>query len=53
MQAPDDRCRKQQVEDCPISLDIDRLIELRILCPGLPSTRTIYSDGFGEQSFSL
>ena len=53
MQAPDDRCRKQQVEDCPISLDIDRLIELRILCPGFPSTRTIYWTDSDKKIFSL
>ena len=53
MQAPDDRCRKQQVEDFPISLDIDRLIELRILCPGFPSTRTIYWTDSDKKIFSL
>ena len=42
MKARVKQCRKQLVENCPISLDIDRLILLRILIPGLPSTSTIY-----------
>ena len=53
MQAPDDKCRKQQVEDCPISLDIDRLIKLRILCPGFPSTKTIYWTDSDKKIFSV
>jgi hypothetical protein len=53
MPAPAKQLRKQLVENCRLSLDIDRLIELRILVPGIPSSTTLYWTDAGQKIFSV
>ena len=53
MPAPANQFRKRLVENCRLSLDIDRLIELRILVPGIPSSTTLYWTDAGHKIFSV
>ena len=53
MPAPANQFRKRLVENCRLSLDIDRLIELRILTPGIPSGKTLYWTDAGHKIFSV
>ena len=46
--------RKQVLENCPISLEIDRLIKLGILMPGFSSSKAIYwTNSAGRKIFSV
>ena len=46
--------RKQVLENCPISLEIGRLIKLGILMPGFSSSKAIYwTNSAGRKIFSV
>ena len=53
MFAPANQFRKRIVENCRLTLDIDRLIELRILTPGIPSGKSLYWTDAGHKIFSV
>jgi hypothetical protein len=53
-QSPAQRHSKQLVENCPLSLDIDRLMKLNILVPGFPTSKPIYwTDSAGQKVLSV